>query len=134
MLCDSCGTFLGITRTGGQRHESTELENLFDHSELSLHRVAARREAITGDKGYGSGAIRARLAELGIEPVMAWRSNELGNGSFNQEAYRRRNIVERLIDWLKESRRVATRYDKLPCSYLASIILAAMRRALKLIC
>ena len=134
VLCDSRGTLLGITMTGGQRHESTELENLLDPCELSLHRVAARPGAITGEKGYSSGAIRTRLAELGIEPVIAGRSNESGNSSFNREAYRRRNIVERLIGWLKESRRVATRYDKLPARYLKFIILAAMRRALKLIC
>ncbi|WP_146414432.1 transposase, partial [Crateriforma conspicua] len=51
----------------------------------------------------------------------------------DREAYRRRNIVERLIGWLKESRRVGTRYDKLACSYLAFVQLAALRRALKLI-
>lgn len=121
--------------TGGQRRESTELEILIGRCELSLHRVAARPAAIAGDKGYSSGTIRARLAELGIEPVIAGRANELGNDSSNREAYRQRNIVERLIGWLKEPWRVATRYDKLPCGYLAFIILAAaMRRALELIC
>ena len=57
------------------------------------------------------------------------------NDSFNREAYRQRNIVERLIGWWKEPWRVATRYGKFSCSYLAFIILAAaMQRALELIC
>lgn len=31
VLCDGQGTLLGITMTGGQRHESTELDNLIDN-------------------------------------------------------------------------------------------------------
>ncbi|TWT65550.1 IS5 family transposase [Crateriforma conspicua] len=133
ILCDGQGTLLGITATGGQRHESTELENLIDHCELSLHRYDSRPDAIAGDKGYSSHAIRDRLRELGIKPVIGSKSNESREEEFDREAYRRRNIVERLIGWLKESRRVSTRYDKLACSYLAFVQLAAMRRALKLI-
>ncbi|MEM6363953.1 MAG: IS5 family transposase [Planctomycetota bacterium] len=134
VLCDGQGTLLGITATGGQRHESTELENLIDHCELSLHRYDWRPDAIAGDKGYSSHAIRDRLGELGIEPVIGSKSNDVRDEDVNREAYRRRNIVERLIGCLKESRRVATRYDKLACSYLAFVQLAAMRRVLKLIC
>ncbi|MEZ6105874.1 MAG: IS5 family transposase [Pirellulaceae bacterium] len=133
VLCDGHGTLLGMTITGGQRNESTEFENLIDHCELSLHRVAARPDAIAGDKGYSSRAIRDRLAGLQIESVIAARSSETRNDNFNRDAYKRRNIVERLIGWLKESRRVATRYDKLACTYLAFVLLTAMRRALKMI-
>ncbi|TWU54692.1 hypothetical protein Poly51_34110 [Rubripirellula tenax] len=46
--------------------------------------------------------------------------------SFDREGYRARNFVERLIGWLKESRDVATRYDKLTCSYLSFVQLAAI--------
>lgn len=134
VLCDGEGTLLGVTVTGGQRHESTELENLIDHCELSLYRHDSRPDAIAGDKGYSSGAIRDRLSELGIEPVIGSKSNESRDETFDREAYGRRNIVERLIGWLKESRRVATRYDKLACSYLAFVEIAAMRRVLKTIC
>ena len=31
---------------------------------------------------------------------------------FDKEAYRRRNIIERLIGWLKESRRIFSRFEK----------------------
>ena len=40
-------------------------------------------------------------------------------------------MVERLIGWLKESRRVATRYDKLLEVYLAFVELAFLRRLLR---
>jgi transposase len=41
--------------------------------------------------------------------------------------YRERNVVERLAGWLKEYRRIATRYDKLAASYLAFVQLASIR-------
>ena len=41
--------------------------------------------------------------------------------------YRERNVVERLVGWLKEFRRIATRYDKLAASYLAFVQLASIR-------
>ena len=46
---------------------------------------------------------------------------------FDRAAYRRRNVVERLIGWLKQSRRVATRYEKLADNYLATLTLVARR-------
>jgi transposase len=46
-------------------------------------------------------------------------------------AYRRRNAVERCLGWLKESRRVATRYEKLAVSYLAVVHVAMSRLCLK---
>ncbi|MEM6779919.1 MAG: IS5 family transposase, partial [Planctomycetota bacterium] len=133
VLCDGQGTLQAITATGGQRHESTEFENLLANCELSLHRYENRPEAIAGDKGYSSLAIRESLRDRCIEPVIGSKSNETRDDEFDCDAYRRRNIVERLIGWLKESRRVATRYDKLTCSYLAIVQLAAMRRAIKLL-
>ena len=59
------------------------------------------------------------------------RRDQRPDPSFSRRAYRRRNVVERLLGWLKESRRVATRYDKLAGSYLALVKLAMMRRLLR---
>lgn len=134
VLCDGNGTLLGITAIGGQRHEPTEVENLIDQCILSVHRYDSRPEAIAGDKGYSSNAIRSYLDKLGIEPIIGTKKNEQRDEAFDRESYARRNIVERLIGWLKESRRVATRYDKLALSYLTFVLLAALQRAMKLIC
>ena len=41
--------------------------------------------------------------------------------------YRLRNLVERLINRLKQFRRVATRYEKLARNYEAMLIIAAIR-------
>ena len=49
-----------------------------------------------------------------------------------KEAYRRRAIVEQVIGWLKECRRVATRYEKLAVNYLAMVEAAMFRRLLRM--
>jgi transposase len=133
VLTDINGTLLAVTATPGQRNESTEFANLLANCELSLHRYDRRPNAIAGDKGYSSNEIRQRIEELSITPVIPTRSNETPDNAFDRQAYRSRNIVERLIGWLKESRRIATRYDKLTSSYLAFVQLASMRRLIRLI-
>ncbi|MBV0890970.1 transposase [Paracoccus sp. Z118] len=45
---------------------------------------------------------------------------------FDAEPYKRRNLVERAFCRIKDFRRVATRYDKLACTYAAAIALAAI--------
>ena len=49
-----------------------------------------------------------------------------------KEAYRRWAIVEQVIGWLKECRRVATRYEKLAVNYLAMVQAAMFRRLLRM--
>ncbi|KAB2957199.1 MAG: transposase [Rhizobiaceae bacterium] len=45
--------------------------------------------------------------------------------SFNRSAYRRRNVIERMFGRLKNWRRIATRYDRLAETYIATIALVA---------
>jgi transposase len=53
--------------------------------------------------------------------------------TFDHEAYRRRSVIEGCLGWLKESRAVATRLDKLARHYLATVKLAVIRRYLRLL-
>jgi transposase len=50
---------------------------------------------------------------------------------FDREAYRRRNVVERCVGWLKENRRLATRFEKLAVNFLALVQLAMIRLCLR---
>ena len=50
---------------------------------------------------------------------------------FDKEAYRRRNIVERLIGWLKESRRIFSRFEKTAKNFGGMITLAFIRQYLQ---
>lgn len=131
VLSDANGVVLALTATPGQSHESAEFETLMRHCPLNLRVKASRPDAIAGDKGYSSGRIRSWLRRRGIKDTIPTRSNERARARFAKKRYRRRNIIERVIGWLKESRRVATRYDKLVASYLSFVQLAALRRMIK---
>lgn len=42
-----------------------------------------------------------------------------------------RNVIERMFGWLKENRRVVTRFDKLAKSYGAMVSLACVMRCIR---
>ncbi len=86
-------------------------------------------DKMAGDKGYSADWIRDLLAELKIKPVIAHRCNEAGHEQpFDKRSYKKRNIVERCMSWLKWFRRVATRYEKLAIHYLGMLKLAILFR------
>lgn len=60
----------------------------------------------------------------GIEPVIPTRKVEPRDPNFDKAAYRERNKVERLINRLKQYRRIATRYEKRAANYLAMVNLS----------
>jgi transposase len=89
--------------------------------------------ALGGDKGYRADWIDQYLLDLGIEPVIPSKENEDRSArpvEFDREAYRRRNIVERLIGWLKESRRIFSRYEKTAKNFGGMLTLAFTRQYL----
>jgi transposase len=66
------------------------------------------------------------LRRRGIRAVIPTKSNQPRQPDFDQVAYRARNRVERAVNRLKQFRRVATRYEKRECNYLAMVQLAAV--------
>ena len=52
--------------------------------------------------------------------------------AFDREAYKDRNVVERCVGWLKECRRILTRFEKLAVNYLAMIKVAMIERLLRI--
>ena len=54
-------------------------------------------------------------------PVIPSKSNQRRQPHFDRAAYRLRNRVERLINRLKQFRRIATRYEKRAANYLAML-------------
>ena len=132
--------------TGGERHEQIALEALLDRGairrpgrgrpRLRPRRVAGdkgyssptargrlRPRRVAGDKGSSSPTARGRLRRRHIRPVIPSKSNQRRQPNFDRAAYRRRNQVERLINRLKQFRRIATRYEKRAANYLAMITL-----------
>ena len=110
--------------TAGQSHESKSFEALLDTFRIRRRR---RPHAVAGDRGYSYPRIRKWLSRRGIEAVIPSRSNQ-PKVCINKRKYKRRNVVERCIGWLKWCRRLATRYEKLAESYLGMVTLAMIQR------
>lgn len=119
--------------TPGEQHEATIFEKLMEGGAIKrrgrgrgsqAHRRLPGR--IAADKGYSSRKIRQYLSKRGIGITIPRKSNEKHRGKFNKEAYKQRNLVERLFNRLKQFRRVATRYEKRGQNYKAMITLAAI--------
>jgi transposase len=128
-VTDRRGVPLGALLTAGQAHESTAFEALMDTVNIRRRR---RPDAVAGDKGYSYPRIRRWLARRGIEAVIPTRSDQPPE-RLDKRKYRGRNAIERCIGWLKECRRVATRYEKLACHYLAMVKLAMIQRCLRIL-
>ncbi len=100
-------------------------------------RPRKRPRRLAGDKGYSSGKIRDWLRRHGITPLIPHKDNEKarhdGRVKFDKAGYKRRSIVEQTIGWLKECRRVATRFEKLAINFLAMMKLAMIQRTLRLV-
>ncbi len=91
---------------------------------------------LAGDKGYSYPRIRRWLRRYGVRAVIPRRKNQRpgdGRVKFDRETYERRAVVEQCVGWLKESRAVATRFDKLAVNYLATVKLAMIQRYLRLL-
>ena len=112
--------------TGGERHEQIALDALLDNGAIrrpGRGRPRLRPWRMAGDKGYSSPTARNRLRRRHIRPVIPSKSNQRRQPRFDREAYRQRNRIERLINHLKQFRRIATRYEKRGISYLAMVML-----------
>ena len=126
--------------TAGQIHESTVLDDVLIGADEQLFDAAGEAVAwpvaLAGDKGYRADWIDAYLLALGIEPVIPSKANEDRDArtvTFDRDAYRDRNIIERLIGWLKECRRIFSRFEKTAKNFGGMIKMAFIQRYLRLI-
>jgi len=125
--------------TAGQDHESTALVPLLQGADAAIFdgegQPIAWPVSLAGDKGYRADWIDETLLATGIAPVIPSKSNENPDNravAFDREKYRGRNMIERLIGWLKECRRVLTRFDKTARNYGGFIKLAFIQRYFRL--
>jgi transposase len=132
LVTDSHGIVLAVIVTAGQRHESKGFEPVMRRARRPRRAGRPRwpaREA--GDKGYSYKPVRRWLRRHHIRPVIATRKDQRRDEAFEKETYRRRNIIERAVGWLKWCRALATRYDKLAVNYLALWIIAEIQHLLR---
>jgi transposase len=98
-----------------------------------MGRPRRRPQRLAGDKGYSARTIRQWLRAHGIRAVIPRKSNERRYGRFDKDSYRRRSVIEQCVGWLKECRRIGTRFEKLAINFLAMFKLAMIQRYLKLL-
>lgn len=82
---------------------------------------------IIADKGYDSNDIRKHLNDRQIVPIIPMRRNRKIIIQIDDHIYALRNLIERCFAKLKQSRRLATRYDKTSISYVAFVLIASAR-------
>lgn len=125
---------LAAVVTAGQDHESRSFARVMES--VKRPRGVGWPGKVAGDKGYSYGAVQCWLSDREIVSVIPQRSDQIrrrGRACFDRRAYRKRSVVERCVNWLKENRRLGTRYDKLAESFLGVVTLAFIRRYLRLL-
>ena len=85
-----------------------------------------RYDYVIGDKAYDSDAFIAEITPRDAIAVIPPRKGRTEPRAYDEELYKRRNLIERFFGWLKQYRRVATRYDKLSVRYLGFVYFAAI--------
>ena len=131
VVCDSHGFIVSIHVTVGQRHDSKAFEPTV--ARRLFHRKKGTRRwprRLAGDKGYSYPRIRRWCRRRRIEAVIPTRSNQPRDHNFDKATYKRRNIVERVIGWYKEYRRLGTRFEKLAVNYVAMWLVAIIEKCL----
>lgn len=94
-------------------------------------RPRTRPGALAADKGYSYPRIRGWLALHAIRAVIPRRSNQQPDDRrvrFDATSYRKRCAIEQCIGWLKECRRIGTRFEKLAVNFQAMLHLAFIER------
>jgi transposase len=138
LIVDGKGRPLSLVLTAGNINDTLLLADLLAGIRVTrpAGRPRTRPERVIADKGYSSRANRRLLARRGITATIPERTDQQANrrrrGSrggrpyaFDPKAYKRRNVVERGFNTLKNYRGIATRYDRLARNYLGALHLAS---------
>jgi transposase len=113
---DALGNPIALAITPGQTHDLVPAPDLL---------AQADPQAVIADKAFDADTFIDPLVSAGIKPVIPRKNNRKRARSCDYVLYKERNLVERFFNRLKHFRGIATRYDKLACSFMAGLHLAA---------
>jgi transposase len=113
---DGLGKPTKIFLSPGQDHDVTKAPDLLEGSEA---------DKVIADKAYDSNAVIAQIQAQGATPVIPPKENRKEQRAYDHDDYKKRNVVERFINVLKQSRRVATRYEKTARNFLGFVLFAS---------
>jgi transposase len=92
---------------------------------------------LTADKAYSAQSVRDWLRAQRIKPVIPHKDNEKARWDtqqpFDRRTYRQRAVIEQCVGWLKECRRIGTRFEKLAVHFHGMLQLAMIRRYLRIL-
>lgn len=117
LICTDEDTAVEALLTPGPAGDAPQFDARFD---AATARVPDAEEVVA-DKGYDSWAIKDKVVESGRPAHIPGKANAKEPWPIDEAAYKDRNRVERLIGKMKQFRAVATRYDKLAASFLATV-------------
>ena len=113
---DGLGKPTKIFLSPGQDHDVTKAADLIEDCQA---------DKVIADKAYDSNAVIAQIQAQGATPVIPPKANRNEQRDYDRQEYKKRNVVERFINVLKQSRRVATRYEKTARNFLGFVLLAS---------
>jgi transposase len=103
----------------GQMHDAPMAEFLLNDLPKGAKLLA--------DKAYDADWIREMIEDQDCQAHIPPKSNRLDHFHYSKRQYKKRNLIERFFNKLKQFRRIAMRFDRLPENYLAMVKLASSR-------
>jgi transposase len=120
LRANGLGLPVGLVLTPGEASDTKGYGSVMDHP-------GPQPKVIIANKGYDSDAIRDDLKARGVGPVIPRKRNRRVQAPVDGFVYALRNRIERCFNKLKQSRRIATRYDKTSASFLGFALIGAIR-------
>ena len=74
------------------------------------------------------GNVKSTFTEISYTKFLTFPKTPI---EYDREAYKRRNLIERCVNRLKQFRRIATRYEKTARAYLSMLCIAAAKLWIK---
>ena len=116
-VVDARGHAVALCLAAGERHDLKAILPVVS---------ALRGKRAVGDKGFDADNFRALLRRHRVRVCIALRRDRRHLPPFHRGYYRYRHHVENFFCRIKKFRRVATRYEKLACTFLSFVQFAAV--------
>jgi len=91
-----------------------------------LSQMELTKRQVLADRAYDTDRILQLLKEQSAVSVIPNKKNRRKQRKWDKEMYKERHLIECFFNKVKHYRRLATRYDKLACTFKAFLTLASI--------